>query len=54
MLFFNSNEIEFSFSLKPNNYDPSGSLNFSKIDDSYLQLTLNSSINYQNPIIIKC
>lgn len=44
---------KYSFSLQPNKYNPSGSLNFSKIDDSYLQLTLNSSINYQNPIIIK-
>ncbi len=43
----------YSFSLNPLDLQPSGSLNFSKIDDAYLQLTLNSIINYQNPAIIK-
>jgi len=43
----------FSFSLYPNDLQPSGSLNFSKINDAYLQLTMNKVINYQNPAIIK-
>jgi hypothetical protein len=42
----------YSFCLNPNEYQPSGSLNFSKIDDSYLQVTLNSNVNYQNPVDI--
>jgi hypothetical protein len=43
----------YSFSLYPLELQPSGTLNFSKIDDAYLQLTLSSIINYQNPAIIK-
>ena len=43
----------YSFGLNINEYQPSGSLNFSKIDDSYLQLSLHSIVNYQNPINIK-
>lgn len=39
----------YSFCLNPLEYQPSGSINFSKIDDSYLQITLNSAIDYQNP-----
>jgi hypothetical protein len=42
----------YSFCLDPNNFQPSGSLNFSKIDDAYLQLTMNKIITYQNPAII--
>lgn len=43
----------FSFALNPLDLQPSGSLNFSKIDDAYLQFTLNNIINYQNPAVIK-
>ncbi len=43
----------YSFCLNPNEYQPSGSCNFSQIDDTYLQLTLNKKINYQNPVNIK-
>ena len=43
----------YSFSLNPKELQPSGSLNFSKIDDSYLQLTFNKIVNYQNPVSIK-
>ena len=43
----------YSFSLSPKELQPSGSINFSKIDDSYLQLTFNKNINYQNPVSIK-
>ena len=43
----------YSFCLNPLDYQPSGSCNFSQIDDTYLQITLNKKINYQNPIYIK-
>jgi hypothetical protein len=43
----------YSFALHPLELQPSGTLNFSKIDDAYIQLTLNSVINYQNPAVIK-
>jgi len=43
----------YSFSLNPFDYQPSGALNFSKIDDAYLQLSLNKLINYQNPVSIR-
>ncbi len=43
----------YSFSLYPNEYQPSGTFNFNSIDDAYLQLTLNKNINYQNPVLIK-
>jgi hypothetical protein len=44
----------YSFGLNPNDLQPSGSMNFSKIDDSYIQLTMNSLVNYQNPVSIRC
>jgi hypothetical protein len=43
----------FSFSLNPRDTQPSGSMNFSRVDDSYIQLTLNNIINYQNPVVIQ-
>lgn len=43
----------YSFSLNALDYQPSGSLNFSQIDDSYIQLTLNKKINYNNIVSIK-
>ena len=43
----------YSFSLNPKNVTPSGSMNFSKIDDAYLQLTLNKIVNYINPAVIR-
>lgn len=44
----------YSFALNPKDLQPSGSLNFSKINDAYLQLTMNSIVNYQNPVSLKC
>jgi hypothetical protein len=38
----------YSFALDPKDLQPSGSMNFSKIDDAYLQLTMNNIVNYQN------
>ena len=40
----------FSFSLNCLDYQPSGSCNFSQIDDTYIQITFNNKINYQNPV----
>jgi hypothetical protein len=40
----------YSFSLNCLDYQPSGTCNFSKIDDTYLQITFNNKINYQNPV----
>ena len=42
----------YSFSLHPLNYQPSGSLNFSKVDDANLELTLNQKISYNHPVEI--
>ena len=44
----------YSFALHPKDLQPSGSLNFSKIDDSYIQLSMNTNINYQNPVSFRC
>jgi hypothetical protein len=43
----------YSFSLNPKEYQASGSLNFSQIDDTYIQMTLNKKINYQNIVVIR-
>jgi hypothetical protein len=44
----------YSFALNPKDLQPSGSLNFSKINDAYIQMTMNNIVNYQNPVSIKC
>ena len=44
----------YSFALNPLDLQPSGSLNFSKIDDAYIQFKMNKLINYQNPVTIRC
>ena len=38
----------YSFALKPEEHQPSGSLNFSRIDTAYLNMTLASSVNGTN------
>ena len=43
----------YSFSLFPEIYQPSGTCNFSKIDDIVLEVTVDKEINYSNPGIIK-
>ena len=43
----------YSFALNPKELQPSGSMNFSKIDDAYLQLNMNTIVNYQNPILFQ-
>lgn len=42
----------YSFAIHPLDYQPSGSLNFSKVDDAYLDLTLNQKISYNHPVEI--
>jgi|UniRef100_A0A6C0ECB7 hypothetical protein len=44
----------YSFSLSPRDLQPSSSMNFSRIDDAYIQLNMNTIINYQNPVLIQC
>ena len=41
----------YSFSLNSTEYQPSGSCNFSRIDDISLILTVDKSVNYSNPIV---
>lgn len=44
----------YSFSINPlDEHQPYGSLNFSKIDDAYLQLNLDGIVDYQNPVRVK-
>lgn len=44
----------YSFSINPlDDTQPYGSLNFSKLDDSYLQLSLDGVVDYQNPVRIR-
>lgn len=43
----------YSFCLNPKELQPSGSMNFSKVDDAYIQLKLNKLINYQNPAVLQ-
>jgi hypothetical protein len=38
----------YSFSLKPEEHQPSGSLNMSRIDTAVLNLTMNSDVNYSS------
>jgi hypothetical protein len=52
--FFNSKFIyQYPFGLNVNDSEEKGSLNFSKIDDVYLQVNLNKIVNYQNSFNIK-
>lgn len=44
----------FSFSLNPIDYQPSGSLNFSQIDDAYIQIKVNKNISYNKSITTGC
>jgi len=41
----------YSFALKPEEQQPSGSANMSRIDNATLQLTLTSAANAENPIV---
>lgn len=52
---FNNSKFiyQYPFGLKVKENKEYGSLNFSKIDDAYLQLNLNKIVNYQNSFNIK-
>jgi hypothetical protein len=43
----------YSFSLKPEEYQPSGSINFSKIDDVVLELQMDKDINVNNSVRLR-
>lgn len=43
----------YSFALFPDEQQPSGTFNFSKIDHANLQLTMNKIVNYQNPAKVR-
>ena len=43
----------FSFCINPLDYQPSGTFNFSKVDDAYIQFSSNKLVNYQNPINVR-
>ena len=43
----------FSFGINTMEYQPSGTLNFSKIDDAFIKINLNKVVNYQNPIFLR-
>ena len=43
----------FSFGINPMEYQPSGTLNFSKMDDAFIKINSNKLINYQNPILLR-
>jgi len=44
---------QYSFSVDPTILNPNGTLNFSKIDYSYIQLIFNNIVNYKNSINMK-
>lgn len=45
---------KYSFGINPlDDNQPNGSINFSKIDDAYLQLNLDGDVNYQNPVRVR-
>lgn len=51
--FYDNFIYNYSFGLNPKLYEPFGTLNFSKIDDAYLQLQFNKIINYQIQATVK-
>ena len=44
--------LSYSFCLESKEFNPSGTLNFSKLNETSLKLELNSVINYNNPCYI--
>lgn len=44
----------YSFAEFPLDYQPSGTMNFSKVDDAYLGLNLNKNITYNNMVQFNC
>ena len=55
---FHTNTIEeginmYSFSIDPQNFEPRGSCNFTKIEDIVLDLNLSTLVSYDNPILLR-
>ena len=46
----NDNIYQYSFGLNPMQLNPEGTMNFSMMDDAYIQLTMNKLVNFQNTI----
>ena len=49
----NNNIYQYNFGLNKDFIKPQGTLNFSMIDNTYVQLNLNKLVNYQNTINVK-
>ena len=47
----NSNLYLYSFALRPEEHQPSGTCNFSRIDNTILEYSLNTSANYSSPVL---
>ena len=45
--------LVFSFAFAPEDYQPSGACNFSRVDDIVLQLILSKSVSYTNPALVR-
>jgi hypothetical protein len=43
----------YSFGFNPLEFDPSGTMNFSMVDDATIQLQLNKLVNYTNSINVR-
>ena len=43
----------YSFSIEPENYQPKGSCNLTKIEDIVLDLNLSTLVSYENPILLR-
>ncbi len=48
-----SNIHMFSFGFNPLSYEPQGTMNFSKVDDAVIQMSLNKLVNYNYSINVK-
>lgn len=43
----------YSFGFNPTQYDPQGTMNFSKVDDSIIQMNLNKIVNFTNSVNVR-
>ena len=48
-----SNIHMFSFGFNPLSYEPQGTMNFSKVDDAVIQMSLNKLVNYNYSVNVK-
>ena len=47
----NSNLYLYSFALRPEEHQPSGTCNFSRIDNTILEYSLNTNAKYSSPVL---